>query len=355
MSAAPSSLPADYAQVLADLTHAVRTARLRAHQAANTELVGLYWQIGRTILDRQQAEGWGTRVIDRLAADLRAEFLDMRGLSRSNLFYMRKLAAAWPEAAIVQQPVGRLPWGHTTVLLDKLDDQATRDWYAAAAVEHGWTRDVLTHQIASQLHRRVGAAPSNFPARLPPDDSELAQQLVRDPYVFDFLGFTGRVNERELETALTDRLQRLLLELGHGFAFVGRQYRLDVDGDEFFIDLLFFNWAQSRFVVIELKVGPFQPAHIGQLGFYVAWVDENLRDPERHAPTVGILLCAGRNDSVVRYALATATAPIAVADYTYDALPPAVRDAVPTDDELRTVTTNYDELLNQVREPPTAN
>ncbi len=232
----------------------------------------------------------------------------MRGLSRSNLFYMRSLAAAWPQEAIVQQPVGRLPWGHVTVLLDKVTDPGERDFYAATAVEHGWSRNVLLHQIMNQLHTRAGAAPSNFSSSLPQADAELAQQLTRDPYVLDFLQLTAPVAERDLETALTDRLQAFLLELGHGFAFIGRQYRFTVDGDEFAIDLLFFNWQQSRFVVVELKTGRFSPEHTGQLGFYVAWVDANLRRPE-HSPTIGILLCAGRNDHVVRYALAGSNTP----------------------------------------------
>ncbi len=305
----------------------------------NTELLLLYWRLGNAVLERQREEGWGTRVIDRLATDLRAAFPDMRGLSRSNLKYMRQMAAAWSEEAIGQQPVGQLPWGHVTVLLDKLDkldDQAQRDWYAAAAVEHGWSRNVLLQQLMNQLHCRVGAAPSNFPAQLPPGDSELAQQLTRDPNVLDFLDLTSRVRERDLEDALVHRVQALLLELGHGFAFAGRQYHFEVDGDDFYIDLLFFNWAQNRFVVVELKIGSFEPAHLGQLGFYVAWVDQNLRQPDRHSPTIGILLCAGRNDNVVRYALASATAPLAIADYTYDTLPLAVREAVPSSEQLGT-------------------
>lgn len=258
----------------------------------------------------------------------------MRGLSRSNLKYMRQMASVWPRTAIGQQPVGRLPWGHITVLLDKLDSLDERNWYAARAAEHGWSRNVLAHQIAGELHRRIGAAPSNFPDHLPPDESDLAQQLVRDPYVFDFLDFTDRVAERELEAALMARLETFLLELGHGFAFVGRQYHFTVDGDDFYIDLLFFNWTQSRFVVVELKVGRFEPEHAGKLGFYVSWVDENLRIPDRHGATIGILLCAGRNDNVVRYSLAGAPAPLAVANYTYDTLPAPIRELVPTDNEL---------------------
>jgi predicted nuclease of restriction endonuclease-like (RecB) superfamily len=194
---------------------------------------------------------------------------------------------------------------------------------------------VLTHQIMNRLHQRAGAAPSNFPDLLPSAESELVQQLTRDPYVLDFLDLTGPVAERELEDALMTRLQAFfLLELGHGFAFVGRQYRFEVDGDDFAIDLLFLNWAQSRFVVVELKIGRFTPEHAGQLSFYVAWVDENLRHAARNAPTVDILLCTSRNDSVVRYSLAGSTTPLAVAGYTYDTLPPSARTAVPTDTEL---------------------
>jgi len=186
----------------------------------------------------------------------------------------------------------------------------------------------------NQLRRRAGTAPSNFPTQLAADDSELAQQLTRDPYVLDFLDLTGPVRERDLELALVQRIQDLLLELGHGFTFAGRQYHFAVDGEDFYIDLLFFNWAQNPFVVFELKIGRFEPAHVGQLGFYVSWVDQNLRQPDHHAATIGILLCAGRNDNVVRYALASATAPLAVADYTYDTLPPAIREAVPSSEQL---------------------
>jgi predicted nuclease of restriction endonuclease-like (RecB) superfamily len=239
-----------------------------------------------------------------------------------------------------EQPVGQLPWGHLTVLLDKLDTPEERDFYATAAVEHGWSRNVLTHQIATNLRTRIGAAPSNFAAQLPAPDSDLAQQLVRDPYVFDFLNLTTRVAEHDLENALMGRLQRFLLELGHGFAFVGRQHHFTVDDQDFYIDLLFFNYTQSRFVVVELKVGAFKPEHLGQLGFYVAWVDENLRDQRRHSPTIGILLCAGRSDNVVRYSLAGATAPLAVANFTYDALPQTLRELLPTDTELVTALTD---------------
>ncbi len=327
-------VPAGYAELLEQLKARVRTSQVRAARAASSELLQLYWSVGRDILDRQEQAGWGSRVIDRLAQDLRAEFPDQRGWSRSNLHYMRSLAAAWPDTEVVPQAVGQLPWGHVRVLLDKLTSRQERDWYATAVGEYGWSRDVLVHQVETRLVERVGSAPSNFADALPAPDSELAQQLVRDPYVFDHLALSGRVAERELEQALMDRLQDTLLAFGHGMAFVGRQVRFDVDGDELVLDLLLFNVEQLRYVVVELKIGRFDPAYVGQLGTYVAVVDDRLRRGDRHAPTVGILLCKSRNDTLVRYALAGAPAPLAVADYTYDTLPPQERGALPTAAEL---------------------
>jgi len=224
-----------------------------------------------------------------------------------------------------------MPWGHLRVLLDKIEEPAARDWYVRQCVAGGWSRNVLLNQIKGRAHARAGAAPSNFELTLPGEDSELAAQIAKDPYVFDFLGLSGRVAEHELEAALVARLCNTLLELGAGFAFVGQQVHLDVGGDDFYIDLLFFNIPQVRYVVVELKIGKFEPEFAGKLGFYIAAVDDRLRDPALHAPTVGILMCADRNDTVVRYALSGAAQPMAVAGYTYDALPPAERAALPSD------------------------
>ncbi|MCL2850099.1 MAG: PDDEXK nuclease domain-containing protein [Micrococcales bacterium] len=261
-------VPQGYGELLADLKARVRAAQLRAHRIVNTELLALYWAIGAAILERQSAEGWGTRIIHRLAADLRTEFPEMRGFSGRNLHYMTAAVRAWPGlfsqvgapdvtlTPIVQQLVAQLPWGHVTTLLDRLDDQDDRDWYAGAAVEHGWSRAVLLNQIKNRLRSRAGAAPSSFAARLTPDDSELAQQLTRDPYVFDFLDLSASSSERELEQGLIDRLQHTLSEFGRGFSFVGRQVHFDVEGHDFFIDLLFFHVEQMRYVVVELNLDP---------------------------------------------------------------------------------------------------
>lgn len=335
------NLPPDYETLLAELTTRVAAARTRAQRTVNTQLVELYWELGHTILQRQTRDGWGTKVIARLSADLRHEFPHNKGLSATNLQYMRGFAAAWADGpAISQQAVGKLPWGHIIVLLDKLDDRAVRDRYAAAAVEFGWSRNVLTNQILNRALERAGTAASNFATRLEPHDSELAQQIAKDPYVFDFLDLSGEVAERDLENALMDKLADTLRELGIGFAFVGRQVHFDVDGDEFVLDLLFFHVEQLRYVVVELKSGKFRPEYAGQLGFYVALVDDRLRR-RVHAPTVGILVCSDRNEKTVRYSLGGAASPMAVSTYTYDTLPPAEQRALPRADDITAALDEY--------------
>jgi predicted nuclease of restriction endonuclease-like (RecB) superfamily len=327
-------LPEGYAALLESLKDRVRQAQATARRTVNTELVGLYWSIGHEILARQDRQGWGAGVVGRLADDLRAEFPQMKGLSRSNLFYMRAFAAGWPVwDPNVPQPVGQLPWGHVRVLLDKLESTRARDWYAAAAVEHGWSRNVLANMIMGQAMERTGSAPSNFAALLPAPDSELAQQVAKDPYNFEFLGLSGEVAERHLEQRLTDQIVETLRELGPGFAFVGRQVPLEVDGDDFYLDLLFFHVEQLRYYVIELKTGKFQPEYAGKLNFYVAVVDDQLRR-DFHHDTVGILICGSKNDHTVRYCLGRATSPMAVAAYTYDQLPPGDRALVPAEEKI---------------------
>lgn len=258
------AIPDDYGKFLDLLKERVRSAQTQALRTVNTELISLYWSIGRDILTRQEQDGWGSGVIGRLAEDLLAEFPAMTGLSRSNLQYMRSFAVAWPAFdSNVPQPVGHLPWGHIRTILDKKLSQEARDWYAAAAVEHGWSRNVLMNMIMSKTLERSGAAPSNFATHLVAPDSELAQQIAKDPYNFEFLGLSGEVAERDLEQRLMDRMVETLRELGPGFAFVGRQVHFDVDGDDFYLDLLFFHVEQLRYVVIELKTGKFKPDHIG--------------------------------------------------------------------------------------------
>lgn len=333
MSSDAVSLPPAYDEVLARLIDQVHGAQLKAQRTVNTQLIELYWIIGNEILRQQQSQAWGSGVVNRLAADLRAEFPAMTGLSRRNLMYMRSFAAEWAGSSIVQQAVAQLPWGHITVLLDKIKARPRRDWYAASAVEFGWSRDMLLNHIKNRTLERTGAAPSNFLERLPAADSDLAQQIAKDPYVFDFLGLTAGVAERDFEQAMMNRITHTLAELGAGFAFVGRQVHFEVDGSDFYIDLLFFHVTQLRYVVVELKKGAFEPSFTGQLGFYIALVDDLLRK-DVHRPTVGILICGDKSDRVVRYALGRTDAPMAVATYTYESLPPEEQSALPDAQQL---------------------
>lgn len=319
---------AEYGSWLAGLKQRIQAAQQRATLSVNRELVLLYWQIGRDILERQQAQGWGAKVIDQLAKDLMTAFPDMKGFSRSNLMYMRAFHEAWPEEPIVQQLVGQLPWGQNLLLLTKLKTREERQWYAAKAIEHGWSRNVMWHHISTQLQQRTGQAVTNFDQRLPSPDSELAQQTLKDPYLFDFLGVSNEAHEREIETAMTRHVTKMLMELGEGFAFVGRQVPVEVDGQDFFIDLLFYNYRLHRFLVVELKAGDFKPEHVGQLNFYVTLVDEKIKSDE-DKPTLGLLLCKQQHRVVAEYALRGMTQPIGIAEYKLQ-LPDDVAKYLPT-------------------------
>jgi len=328
-------MPDGYAEWLATLKTRVRTAQLRAVRTVNAEVIRLYLSVGRDIVERQDAHGWGTRVVARLSADMAREFPGQTGWSPTNLNYMRISARRWPRDELAQQVAEQLPWGHIMLLLDKTDGADELMWYARQAVSEGWSRAVLRYQLTTGLRQRLGVAPSNFPVTLPPPDSDLAQQMTKDPYVFEHVALTTRRAERELEQALTDRIQDTLLELGRGMTFVGRQVRLTVDGVDRHIDLLMFHVEQLRYVVIELKVDDFEPAFLGQLGTYVTMVDSMVRNPAIHAPTVGLLLCTGKREATVRFALASTAAPVAVAEW--QSLPPDARAALPTAEELEAV------------------
>ena len=329
-----SPQPEGYADWLAELKGRIHAAQQRASLAVNRELVLLYWQIGRDILARQAGQGWGAKVIDRLAHDLRTAFPDMKGFSPRNLKYMRAFADAWPDEAFVQQAVARLPWGHNLVLLDKLPGPETRKWYAAKATEHNWSRNVLTMQIETRLLERSGKAATNFELTLSRPQSDLARESLKDPYKLDFLGLTDEAQERAVEGALVTHVTEFLLELGAGFAFVGRQVMLDVAGDEFFIDLLFYHLKLRCYVVIELKGGKFKPEHLGQLGFYLTAVDAQVKHAQ-DGPTIGLLLCKNKNKVVAEYALRNNTQPMGVAEYQLvDSLPAELQTSLPSIEQI---------------------
>nr|WP_176704156.1 PDDEXK nuclease domain-containing protein [Pseudomonas sp.]QDK64828.1 restriction endonuclease-like (RecB) protein [Pseudomonas sp.] len=308
------AIPEGYADWLTQLKGDIAQARQRAALAVNAELVQLYHRLGVEIRQRQQAQGWGAKVIERLARDLSEAFPDIRGFSSRNLKYMAFFAEHCPDSQFGQQAAAQLPWFHVVTLLTKLENSAEREWYAQQTVLHGWSRSTLELNIKSRLQQRQGSAVTNFVARLPAADSALAQETLKDPYLFDFLGLGHDAQEREIEAGLIRHITRFLLELGAGFAFVGRQFRLEVGGDEFFIDLLFYHTRLKCYVVVELKATAFKPEHAGQLNFYLAAVDAQIKADD-DKPTIGLLLCKQQNRLVAEYALSGIDKPIGVAEY----------------------------------------
>ena len=304
-----------YDDFLTQLKERIKTSQVRAVFSVNREVLQMYWSIGRDILERQQNLGWGAAVIDRLARDLKASFPDQTGFSPRSLKYMRKFAEIWPDEQFVQQPVAQLPWGHHITLIETLKTEEDRLWYARAALEHGWSRNVLSLQIDSNLKNRKGQAATNFQLALPSPQSDLAQQILKDPYCFDFLTIGKDVKERELEQALVANLRDFLLELGAGFAFVGRQHHLEVAGDDFYTDLLFYHLKLHCYVVIDLKMDGFKPEYVGKMQFYVAVVDDKLRDKTVDGPTIGLIMCRAKKHKIVEYALQGTTTPVGVSTY----------------------------------------
>ncbi len=334
MASSELEIPFNYAAFLASLQERIRGAQARAVLSVNRELVLLYWQIGREILAQQGAQGWGARVVDRLSQDLRRAFPEMKGFSARNLKYMRAFAQAWPDEAFVQEVLAQITWYHNIAVLEKLDLPSDRVWYARKAIENGWSRNILAHQIDTRLHERLGAAQSNFARTLPAPQSELAQQLLKDPYTFDFLSLGEEAYERDLERALIEHLRAFLLELGIGFAFIGSQYHLEIGGQDFYLDLLFYHFRLHCFVVIDLKTGAFEPEDAGKMNFYLSGVDDRLRG-ESDQPAIGLILCREKNRVIVEYALRDLGKPIGVSAYELTrALPETLRGNLPTIEEL---------------------
>ena len=319
-----------FAPLLEQLRAEIRGARLQAIRAANAEMLGLYWRIGRLILEQQEAQGWGAKVIDQLSAGLRQEFPSMQGLSARNLKYMRRFAEVYPDSAFVQASLAQIPWYHHLTLLEKVPDEATRLHYVAAAAQNGWSRDVMVLQIESGHHRRQGQAVTNFTRTLPPEQSDLARQTLKDPYLFDFLTLKDDVLERDVQRGLLEQITKLLLELGNGFAYMGQQVHLEVGGQDYYLDLLFYHVRLRAYIVVELKITEFRPEYAGKLNFYLTVVDEQLRHPDDR-PSIGLLLCKSRNNVVAEYALRDINKPIGVAEYRLgEHLPEALQAALPS-------------------------
>lgn len=323
-----SALPPDdenYVALLDDLKTRIRSAQVKAALAVNQELLRLYWHLGRVILERQQAQGWGSKVLDRLAQDLKREFPDMKGFSRSNLKYMRAFAEAWQAKQIGQAPLGQITWYHNIALLEKLKDPEARLWYARETIENGWSRNVLVTQIKSGLYQREGGVVTNFERTLPQPQSDLAKQIVKDPYNLDFLTLEKGVKEQDLKRALVRHMRDFLLELGVGFSFVGHNYHLTVGDEDFYVDLLFYHLELRCFVVIELEMGDFRPEQSGRMNFYISAVDGQNRK-EYDQPTIGIILCQTKKKAIAEYALNNLRNPIAIAEHRLpEVLPSAER------------------------------
>ena len=320
----------NYASFLRQLKQRIQTAQLRAALSVNHELVLLYWRIGTDILTKQESEGWGAKIITRLAQDLRKEFSDMKGFSTRNLKYMRAFAQAYPDEQIVQEVLAQIPWYQNIALLEKLKVTQQRLWYAQKTIENGWSRNVLVIQIESGLYERQGSAITNFKRTLPDQQSDLAQSLLKSEYNLEFLELQEKAQERDLENALVEHIKDFLLELGVGFAFMGSQYPIEVSGKEFRLDLLFYHTQLRCYIIIDLKMGEFEPEYSGKMNFYVAAVDDLLRHGDDQ-PTIGIVLCKSKDKTIAEYALRNVNTPIAVSTHK---LPQKLQESLPSIEQL---------------------
>ncbi|NCT48773.1 MAG: DUF1016 domain-containing protein [Paraglaciecola sp.] len=355
MSNKAQALPCGYVGLLTDIKQRVRHAQTRAVLAVNAELIRLYWEIGELINSRQQQEGWGAGVIPRLARDLHNALPEEKGFSERNIKRMLAFYREYPLLNFMPQVMAQtdvssevpqaaalfpaellqaVPWGHHAELMAKVKDLPTRRWYMHAAVKNGWSRNILVMQIETAAHHRQGKAISNFASRLPAPGSDLVQQTLKDPYLFDFLTLESNFHERELETGLVAHLEKFLLELGQGFAFVGRQYHLDIGDQDFYIDLLFYHLKLRCYVVIELKRGDFRPEYAGKINFYCNVVDDQLRH-ESDQPTIGLILCQQPNRVLAEYALRGVDKPIGISSYELTrALPEVLESNLPSIEQI---------------------
>lgn len=350
-----ATLPMNYANLLTDIKQRIRQAQTRAMLSVNAELICLYWELGQMLDARQKIEGWGAAVIPRLARDIRNELPEVKGFSERNIKRMLAFYREYASVAFVPQAVAQieteqkvpqavalfssdvllaLPWGHHLLLMEKLKDASMRHWYMQATLTHGWSRNVLQMQIETAAHTRQGKATSNFALRLPPPQSDLAQQALKDPYLFDFLTLAEPFRERELETGLIAHLEKFLLELGQGFAFVGRQYHVEVGDQDFYIDLLFYHLHLRCFIVIELKRGAFKPEYAGKMNFYCSVVDDALKHAS-DTPTIGLILCQTQNEVIAEYALRGVDKPIGVSTFELTrALPAELESSLPSIEQI---------------------
>lgn len=326
----------EYRSFIQEVKQRIQSAQIKAAISVNQALLQLYWELAERIVEKQQQTSWGDRFLEELSRDLKAEFPEMKGFSVRNLKYMRQWFKFWfADSSIGQQLVAQIPWGHNLVILSKIRDVEEALFYVQKTIENGWSRSILSHHIEAQLYQREGKAITNFEMRLPAPESDLARQLIKDPYNFDFLTLREHHDEQELEDALVTHITKFLLEeLGAGFSYLGRQYRLEVGGDEFFMDLLFYHVRLHCYVVIELKTVKFKPEFAGKLNFYISAVDGILKT-EQDNPTIGLLICKSKNDMVVEYTLRDVNKPIGVSEYMItQQLPDKLKSSLPSIEEI---------------------
>lgn len=328
-------ISSSYKDWLSEVKSKVRSSQIKAALAVNAALIDFYWDLGKMIVEKLQHEKWGNKVIEQLAKDLKAEFPDLKGFSRSNIYFVKQFYQGYEsQSTIVQQLVRQLPWGHNILILNKLTDFEDRLFYLKQTIENTWSRDTLALQIKTNLHQRQGKAISNFKYTLPEPFSDLAQQTLKDPYVFDFLMLSNTAKERDIEDQLVSHVSKFLLELGKGFAFVGRQYHLEIANNDYYIDLLFYHIPLKRYVVLELKNNKFIPEYAGKLNFYLSAVDDLLKTNE-DKPTIGILLCRDKNNIEVEYALRGITNPLGVSEFSFtEILPDELKSNLPSIEEI---------------------
>ena len=324
----------EYFDVVETIKRDIKSAQYRAVVSINRDLILLYYRIGQAI---NAHKSWGNKFIQNLAADIHVSFPNATGYSERNLKYMAKFASAYPEEEFVQTVSAQIPWSHNIAIIEKVKPFEMREWYILKTAENGWSHSVLIHQIESRLYERQVIADkiSNFENQLPSPQSELALQTMKDPYIFDFIPFKEDMVERDIEDALVKDITKLLLEIGTGFAFLGHQYHLNVGGDDFYIDLLFYHLSLRAYVVIELKTGEFKPEYAGQLNFYLSAVD-GIMKKDGDNPSIGLLLCKSKNNLVAEYALKDMTKPIGVSEYHItDTLPEALEKLLPSVEDLQ--------------------
>ncbi|MFV9929934.1 MAG: YhcG family protein [Rickettsia endosymbiont of Haemaphysalis japonica] len=325
-----------YTDFIKNLKQEISKARIGAYLAVNKELIVLYWNIGKFILERQNKEKWESKVIQNISDALRKEFPKMKGLSYQNLSYMRQFFAEYNDQ-ILQQAVGEIPWSHNIIILSKLKNINQRIWYAQQTIENGWSRNVLSLQIKSNLHERSAKGINNFSNTLPKLQSDLARSIIKDPYNLEFLDIQGKIIERDLENKLIDNIKNFLLELGQGLAFVGNQYHIELEGEDYYLDLVFYQIKLKCYVVIELKTGKFKPGYAGKLNFYLNLMERTIKDNSDN-PTIGLILCEEKQGITVEYAIEGIQKPIGVSEFKLTAtLPKKVEKFLPTPQDLATL------------------